>query len=221
MENKNIFNYIALLCIYVNISNAHKEHHRDHKNKREYFTSDGIVYNEVVVTSTLPPVTYYSTSYWTSYWTSVITQYSTIVYNDFTSTKTLVTPTTYQVVASSSFSTTTAAASTSSQSQSSSSLSLINDFDVDSVTAAQSTNSYNVTTLFSEVSSPFYMTTVNNDKTTIYFIEDVWYNSDGSATSTNYEQYIGTDSTIPLVDTTFFSTSTTTIKKTVTITTST
>lgn len=221
MLKDNIKKYIALLFICSYVSSASKyQHSHDHKNKRGLFTSDGMVYSEIVVTSTLPPVTLYSTSFWTSYWTSVITEYSTYIFSDYTSTKTLVTPTTYEVVASTSFSTaTTTGATSSSTTHTSTSIdaaSLLNNVNVES-----STSSANISTLFTEVDSPYYMTTVSNGKTTVYYFEDVWYDDNGSATSTNYEKYIGTDSSIPFLETTFFSTSTTTVQKTTTVTTST
>lgn len=220
MQGYNLSKFAALLCLLAYTTSAKKQqHHRDHKDRRQYYTSDGTVYDEVVLTSTLPPVTIYSTSYWTSYWTSVITQYSTVVFGDYTSTKTLVTPTTYQVLASSSVSQTTSQA-TSSGSTSIAASSLLVDFDVEAATTTAAA-AENITTLFSEVATPYYMTTVNDGKTTVFFLEDVWYDSNGTPTSTNYEQYIGTETTIPYLDTTFFSTSTTTVKKTVTITTST
>lgn len=223
MLKKNIKQYIALLFIFSYVSSAsNHQHSHDHKNKRGLFTSDGMVYSEIVVTSTLPPVTLYSTSYWTSYWTSVITEYSTYIFSDYTSTKTLVTPTTYELVASTSFSTaTTTSATSSSSTQTSTSIdasSLLNNINIDSSTTASTAN---ISTLFTEVDSPYYMTTVSNGKTTVYYFEDVWYDNNGTATSTNYEKYIGTDSSIPFLETTFYSTSTTTVLKTTTVTTST
>lgn len=240
MLQENIKKYITVLCLLAYaVSAKQQQQHRDHKNKRGLFTSDGVIYSELVVTSTMEPTTIYYTSYWTSYWTSIITQYSTIVYSDYTSTKTLVTPTTYETIASSSYSTVTSEEATSDSatistssattSSSSSSVSTSTSSSSTSTSSAQTTTSDlssislagNFSTLFEEVASPYYLTSVNNGTTTVYYIEDVWYNDSGSATTTNYEKYIGTDSTIPYLATTFYTTSTSTVTKTITITTST
>jgi len=68
------------------------------------------------------------------------------------------------------------------------------------------------------------MTTVDDGTTRLYFFEDVYYDTNGSPTATQYEKYIGTEDISNIlesyVSSTVYSTTTSTVKKTVTITTS-
>ena len=231
---RNIIGLIALLCALETTTAAEnsRKNHRDHKNKRGLTTIDGVVYNEFVVTSTLPPVTIYSTSYWTSYWTSVLTQYSTVVLGDVTSTKTLVTPTTYAVVSSVA---TTEASSTSSQQpttiststlapSTSSSKKVTTSIDASSLLDNLYGVSETTETYFQNVSTPYYLTTVSDGTTRLYYFEDVYYDTNGTPTATQYEKYVGTADISNIlksyVSSTVYTTSTSTIQKTVTITTS-
>lgn len=233
---RNIIGLIALWCAFETTRAAEhsKKIHKDHKNKRGLTTIDGVVYNEFVVTSTLPPVTIYSTSYWTSYWTSVLTQYSTVVVGDVTSTKTMVTPTTYAVVSSSSVATTQTSSTSSSQpstiSTSTLSPSTSNKKKATTFIDASSllNNLYGASettgTYFQNVSTPYYLTTVSDGTTRLFYFEDVYYDTNGTPTATQYEQYVGTDDISAILDSyvssTVYTTSTSTVKKTVTITTS-
>lgn len=223
---KNILVVCAVWCALENTIAAHaRRNHKDHKNKRDLTTIDGVVYNEFVVTSTLPPVTVYSTSYWTSYWTSVLTQYSTVVIGDFTSTKTLVTPTTYAVVSSSSVATTQTTSGTTTLSPTSTTNKKV----TTSIDASELLNelygsSESTTTYFQNVTDPYYMTTVADGTTKLYYFEDVYYDSNGTPTATQFEKYVGTDDLSDVlnsyVSSTVYSTSTSTLQKTITITTS-
>ena len=223
---KNILFVYAIWCTLENTIAAHsRKNHKDHKNKRDLTTIDGVVYNEFVVTSTLPPVTVYSTSYWTSYWTSVLTQYSTVVIGDFTSTKTLVTPTTYAVVSSSSVATTQPTSGTVTLSPTSTSNKRV----TTSIDASELLNdlygsSESTTTYFQNVTDPYFMTTVADGTTKLYFFEDVYYDTNGTPTATQFEKYVGTDNLSDVlnsyVSSTVYSTSTSTLQKTITITTS-
>lgn len=232
---RNIIGLIALLCALETTRAAEnsRKNHKDHKNKRGLTTIDGVVYNEFVVTSTLPPVTIYSTSYWTSYWTSVLTQYSTVVLGDVTSTKTLVTPTTYAVVSSTSVATTEASStssqqpttiSTSTLSPSSSSKKVTTSIDASSLLDNLYGVSETTETYFQNVSTPYYVTTVSDGTTRLYYFEDVYFDTNGTPTATQYEKYVGTADISNIlnsyVSSTVYTTSTSTIQKTVTITTS-
>lgn len=233
---KNIIGLIAVLCVLDTTWAAEhsRKNHKDHKNRRDLTTIDGVVYNEFVVTSTLPPVTIYSTSYWTSYWTSVMTQYTTVVLGDVTSTKTLVTPTTYAVVSSSSVAT-TEASSTSSQQPTTISTSTLSPSSSSSkkvkttIDASNLLNNlYGVSetteTYFQNVSTPYYLTTVSDGTTRLYYFEDVYYDTNGTPTATQYEKYVGTEDMSNIINSyvssTVYTTSTSTIQKTLTITTS-
>lgn len=233
---RNIIGLIALLCALETTTAAEnsRKNHRDHKNKRGLTTIDGVVYNEFVVTSTLPPVTIYSTSYWTSYWTSVLTQYSTVVLGDVTSTKTLVTPTTYAVVSSTSVATTEASSTSSQQPttiststlapSTSSSKKVTTSIDASSLLDNLYGVSETTETYFQNVSTPYYLTTVSDGTTRLYYFEDVYYDTNGTPTATQYEKYVGTADISNIlksyVSSTVYTTSTSTIQKTVTITTS-